>query len=172
MKFPKLLLPILLFAVAITGTTAARAQANTAAKAQNQEVVYVSVEERSNVRVIITNAEGKEMATVHEGILDAGDHAITFDAAKIPQGKWFYKVTTNPINQHEQASVSVHVDERSRVTVTIVDANGRYIATAYDGMLNAGDHTVKFDASKMPQGEWFYRLNTEKAPNPVSSMRN
>lgn len=171
MKFSYLLLPMLLLTATIATTPSTYAQANTAAKGSDQEVVHVSVEERSNVRVIITDAQGKEIATVHEGILDAGDHTLTFDGATLPAGQWFYKVSTKPVSQHEQASVSVHIDERSRVTVTIVDTNGRYIATAYDGVLNAGDHTVRFDASKMPQGEWFYRLNTEKASDPVS-MRN
>ena len=171
MKFSKLLLPMLLLSTTIASTAPGYAQANTAAKGAGKEVVYVSVEERSDVRVIITDAQGKEIATVHDGILDAGDHTIAFDGATLPAGEWFYKVSTKPVSQHEQASVSVHIDERSRVTVTLVDANGRYIATAYDGVLNAGDHTVKFDASKMPAGEWFHRLNTEKTSAPVS-LRN
>lgn len=171
MKFSHGLLSALLLTTAVAATTTGHAQANTATEKAGQEVVYVSLEERSDVTVMITDAQGKEVATVHEGVLDAGDHSITFDAATLPAGQWFYKVSTKPVGHHEQASVSVHVDERSRVTVTLVDGNGRYLATAYDGVLTAGDHTVKFDASKLPHGEWFYRLNTEKASVPVS-MRN
>lgn len=171
MKFLRRLLPLLMLTAAVAATEPTHAQATATTKKADQASVQVTIEERSNVRVIITDAQGAELATVHEGMLDAGDHTITFDAAKLPAGQWFYKVTANPIGHHEQASLNVHVDERSRVVVTIVDANGRYLATAFDGVLNAGDHTVKFDSSKMPEGEWFYRLTTERASDPVS-LRN
>jgi hypothetical protein len=49
--------------------------------------------------------------------------------------------------------------EDSRVTLKVYDIMGRDVATLVNGELQAGKvQSVSFDASKLPSGIYFYRL--------------
>ena len=43
------------------------------------------------------------------------------------------------------------------VTLKIYDLHGREVATVVDRQLQAGEHTVSFDASLLPSGVYIYR---------------
>ncbi|MBE0642443.1 MAG: T9SS type A sorting domain-containing protein, partial [Bacteroidetes bacterium] len=43
----------------------------------------------------------------------------------------------------------------------VFDLLGSEVATLHDGMLDAGEHSVKFDAAKLRSGVYVYRLITE-----------
>jgi hypothetical protein len=44
------------------------------------------------------------------------------------------------------------------VTLRIYDIIGRKVATLVNGFKEAGPHDVKFDASNLPSGVYFYRI--------------
>ena len=46
----------------------------------------------------------------------------------------------------------------SHVSVTVLDLLGRPVATLVDGPLDAGDHTVRFDASRLAAGVYVCRM--------------
>jgi len=164
MKHHRLLLPLLLatsVAAYAQPTHAMRPEGNPTETPRPQEVVYVSLDERSNVRLTIEDSTGHELATVHDGVMEAGPHAIRFDATGLPSHGWFYNLKIEKASP-ENESVSFSLSERARVHIAIVDAAGRIITTVHEEVLDAGDHTVAFDAAKLPAGEWYYRLITER----------
>ena len=51
--------------------------------------------------------------------------------------------------------------ERTRATLSIYDLMGRRVVRLLDGVREAGDHTVIFDASNLASGLYVYRLTTD-----------
>tara|TARA_Y100001935_G_scaffold223573_1_gene199125 strand:- start:23709 stop:26729 length:3021 start_codon:yes stop_codon:yes gene_type:complete len=64
----------------------------------------------------------------------------------------------NPFNP--STNISYQLPEHGRVRLTVFDALGREIATLVNGLQNAGNHSVTFDASGLSSGIYFYRLET------------
>ncbi len=54
--------------------------------------------------------------------------------------------------------ISFQLPVSSHVTLKVFDVNGREVATLMEGEMNAGEHAVKFNASNLPSGVYFYRL--------------
>lgn len=63
-----------------------------------------------------------------------------------------------PASQSAQAVVYFTTAKFGRVTLTIVDGAGKRITTIYDGVMDAGEHEIQFDAATLPMGLWFYNL--------------
>ena len=62
----------------------------------------------------------------------------------------------NPFNP--ATTISFTLPEASPVTLKVFDLLGRVVATLAQETLEAGVHTVQFDASYLPSGTYFYRL--------------
>ncbi|NUO19810.1 T9SS type A sorting domain-containing protein [bacterium] len=60
----------------------------------------------------------------------------------------------NPFNP--TTAISFDVPEASDVTLTVVNALGIEVAKLVNGRVEAGSHTVQFDASGLPTGIYFY----------------
>ncbi|HOJ05040.1 MAG TPA: T9SS type A sorting domain-containing protein [Bacteroidota bacterium] len=58
----------------------------------------------------------------------------------------------NPFNP--TTSIRYSVPERSTVTMVVTDMSGRTVATLVDGTIEAGVHTVQFDAGSLPSGSY------------------
>jgi hypothetical protein len=63
----------------------------------------------------------------------------------------------NPFNA--SATLSLLVPARQRVRLGIFDVTGRWVCTLADGLLEAGPQELRFDASALPSGVYFARLN-------------
>lgn len=63
----------------------------------------------------------------------------------------------NPFNPSTQ--IDYELQRRSHVTIKVYDVLGRYVATLVNRTQSAGSHSVKFDASRLPSGIYFYRLS-------------
>ena len=72
----------------------------------------------------------------------------------------------NPFNP----STTIHfsLPQRSHVTLKIFDVLGREVATLVDGELNAGEHTMNFNAEWIPSGVYFAQM---KAGNVVQRIK-
>jgi len=57
-------------------------------------------------------------------------------------------------------TISYSVPESALVRLIVFDVIGREVARLVDGTIDAGIHTVSFDASRLPSGTYLYRLET------------
>jgi len=64
----------------------------------------------------------------------------------------------NPFNP--TTTIRFSLPHREHVTLKIFDVLGREVATLVNGELNAGEHSVVFDAKDLPSGMYFFRLTT------------
>jgi hypothetical protein len=62
----------------------------------------------------------------------------------------------NPFRGETSFRLTLPQDE-DQVTVTIYDAAGRQVASVASGPFRAGEHTLRWDASRAPAGIYFYR---------------
>ncbi|MBZ0201288.1 MAG: T9SS type A sorting domain-containing protein, partial [Ignavibacteriaceae bacterium] len=72
----------------------------------------------------------------------------------------------NPFNP--VTNISFTLPEKTNVTLTVFNILGREITTLVNGELNAGQHSVSFDASKLSSGIYFYRM---QAGNFISTHK-
>ena len=62
----------------------------------------------------------------------------------------------NPFNP--STTIRYSIQRRSHVLLTVCNALGQQVATIIDGEVEAGDHAVRFDASRLASGVYFYRI--------------
>lgn len=67
----------------------------------------------------------------------------------------------NPFNPTTEISFSLA--NNTQVNLSVFNLNGQRIATLVDGGLNAGSHSVTFDASGLSSGVYFYTLQANGA---------
>ncbi len=66
----------------------------------------------------------------------------------------------NPFNP--STLISYQLPASTLVVLKVFDVIGREIETLVNEHQNAGNHSVKFDASNLPSGVYFYRIETGK----------
>ncbi len=57
-------------------------------------------------------------------------------------------------------TIGFELDRATDVSLVVYDVRGREVAVLTDGMMEAGQHTVTFDAASLPSGVYVYRLTT------------
>jgi hypothetical protein len=77
---------------------------------------------------------------------------------QIPQKFMLYQNYPNPFNPSTMISYDLPV--RSRVKLSIYNLLGQEVATLIEGEQEPGRYDVKFDASGLPSGVYFYTLQT------------
>ncbi len=65
----------------------------------------------------------------------------------------------NPFNP--STTISFTTTKRGQVSLKVFDLLGGEVATVQNGSLDAGTHTIMFDASKLRSGVYMYRLQAE-----------
>jgi len=63
----------------------------------------------------------------------------------------------NPFNP--STTISFVLPEDGNVTLKVYDLLGRAVAELVNGTMKAGSHETMFDASKLPSGVYFYKLD-------------
>ncbi len=74
----------------------------------------------------------------------------------VPGNFIVYQNYPNPFNP--KTSIIFGLPEASEVKLTLYNSLGEETANLFKGYKNAGYHHVEFDASKLPSGVYFYRL--------------
>jgi hypothetical protein len=73
-------------------------------------------------------------------------------------GEGFYLGQNYPNPFGGQTSIMYMTPTSTDVRISVTDMYGREVAVLVDGVVNAGTHTVKFDASQLPSGTYFYTM--------------
>jgi len=66
----------------------------------------------------------------------------------------------NPFS--EETTFAFELDAAMQVSISIVDMMGREVATAADRYFSAGSHQIEWNSGNLPQGQYFYKLQTDK----------
>jgi photosystem II stability/assembly factor-like uncharacterized protein len=97
---------------------------------------------------------------------DLGPIESITDTKYIDKGYALLQNYPNPFNP--STVISYDIPRESHVSLIIYDVIGRKVATLYDGNEKAGTYNVRFDASSLASGIYFYRL---QAGNFVSTKK-
>jgi len=84
------------------------------------------------------------------------DKVTSLKEPEIPTKFMLYQNYPNPFNP--STTISYDLPQRSRVKLTIHNLLGQEVATLVNGEQEPGRYSVKFDASGLPSGIYFYRL--------------
>lgn len=79
----------------------------------------------------------------------------------LPSGFSLSQNYPNPFNP--LTTINYVLEENSRVILRVYDLLGREVQTLFSGVQNKGKHSVEFNASRLPSGIYFYRLETPKS---------
>ncbi len=71
---------------------------------------------------------------------------------ELPEGYALSEVYPNPFNGILNLKLSIPIHER--VSISLLDLNGRFLESISTGELNAGDHQINFDAGSLPSGSY------------------
>ena len=77
-------------------------------------------------------------------------------ATAIPQTAVLFQNYPNPFNP--STTIGFILPGRCAVTLAVYNTLGQCVATLHDGLLDAGYHSVRFDAAGLASGVYFYRL--------------
>lgn len=73
----------------------------------------------------------------------------------------------NPFNP--ETTISYNLKSATHVRITVYDRLGREVSNLVDENQSEGEHTIRFDATNLPSGIYFYRIKTPEKTE-VSKM--
>ncbi|MCR9131577.1 MAG: T9SS type A sorting domain-containing protein [bacterium] len=76
----------------------------------------------------------------------------------IPAGYVLEQNYPNPFNP--STNIEFSINEPGAVSLKVYDMTGREVASLIDGRMNAGSHTVRFDASNLSSGVYIYVMQS------------
>jgi len=85
------------------------------------------------------------------------------DYSNIPQRFELYQNYPNPFNP--ETIIRFDLPENQFVSLKVYDLHGREVNKLVNNFLKAGSHEIKFDASNLPSGIYFYQIVTPKFTN-------
>ncbi len=88
--------------------------------------------------------------------LKAPEVGLDEDSKTIPQEYKLSQNYPNPFNP--VTNIQLALPKTANVKLTVYNLLGQKVATVYDGMMNAGNHQIRFNASKLSSGIYFYRI--------------
>ncbi|TVQ73619.1 MAG: T9SS C-terminal target domain-containing protein [Balneolaceae bacterium] len=85
--------------------------------------------------------------------------SMAFEGSEIPQGLELHQNFPNPFNP--ETVISFGLPQSGQVELVVYDIMGREVTRLVDGNLEAGWHQVRWDASRMASGTYFYRIQVD-----------
>lgn len=82
---------------------------------------------------------------------------VSVDDEVLPESFALYQNYPNPFNP--STTINFSLGKPSKVKLTIYNVLGQKVATVIDRPMNAGQHTVVFDAKRLGSGVYFYQLD-------------
>jgi flagellar hook assembly protein FlgD len=64
----------------------------------------------------------------------------------------------NPFNA--QTNIDFDLDKDSRVELSVYDITGAKVTTLVDGELEAGNHSITWDAAEVASGVYYYKMRS------------
>jgi len=101
--------------------------------------------------------QGKDLTP--KGTIELAPTA-TDSEGDIPTGFVLSQNFPNPFNP--TTAISFSVPRPSDVTLTVYNVLGQHVTTLTDGRYGQGTYVVHFDATGLPSGVYFYRLESER----------
>ncbi len=62
----------------------------------------------------------------------------------------------------DETTFAFEISSSTNVRISIIDMMGRELGSVCNRQFNAGSHKVNWNASKLPQGQYFYRMQTDQ----------
>ena len=97
--------------------------------------------------------EGNEIV-LNENI----DNLVLIEENLIPKRYELSQNYPNPFNP--STTIKYQIPNSGKVTLTLYNVLGREIKTILNSYQNAGQYEIKFDASGLPSGVYFYKLTS------------
>lgn len=82
--------------------------------------------------------------------------SIESSVLNVPQSFFVDQNYPNPFNP--STTIRFGLSSSSYVTAKLFNLLGQEVTTLYEGQLNAGEHKIKFDATNLTSGIYFYRI--------------
>lgn len=138
----------------------------------------------TNDGVFLSTNSGKNWTIVDSGMTNTNVHSLMVSDKNLFAGTWGGGVWRRPLSDmptlvegnsagapthfnleqnypnpfNPTTVISYHLGAVSQVTLKVFDILGREVRTLVDEKRNPGNYSVRFDASKLPSGVYFYRL--------------
>lgn len=118
-----------------------------------------------NSKIYVVIDEGNEVEEVHENnnigwaLVNPGLGMNTSreEIAERPVMHSLFQNYPNPFNP--ETTIGFELSEADRVVLDVFDVTGRKVARLIDEQMAQGAHTVRFNASNLSSGVYFYRLS-------------
>lgn len=104
------------------------------------------LEARRAERVGILRSEASEASSTGVETVDGSTQPSRFALTNFP----------NPFNPSTE--IRFELPEAGHASLVVYDLRGRVVATLIDEQLSAGEHSVRFEADRLPAGTYFSRL--------------
>lgn len=110
-----------------------------------------------------TGAEGESIISILSSAGLGGDEPAfeqfqQFEVEELPQEFALGKNYPNPFNP--STNIEYALPQEVAVSLKVYDALGREVATLVNSIQPAGKYTVRFDASRLSSGVYFYRMQS------------
>lgn len=120
--------------------------------------VYVVIDELNSIPEIHENNNiGWALVNPNLGVATSNEE----DLAEVPEKHSLYQNYPNPFNP--ATNIGFELSSPSDVRLEVFDMIGRKVSVLLDTRMTSGFHEVRFDASSLSSGVYFYRLQTSSS---------
>lgn len=133
--------------VQVNETLVATEQIEIPASAFEDGIVTISIKRMADAVVAVKAIEINELGTAFN---------VEEKAPVLPNDYLLEQNYPNPFNPVTQ--INFYIPEKEQVTLTVYDMVGKQVTTLVNSALNAGQHSVQFNAGNLASGLYFYQL--------------